>query len=233
LIDPELFRQMHQPQSAYDDSGRPDEDYYTCNGYALGWRAGTYRGHAFQKHTGKIEGYSTIQTYLPDDGLGMVILINLHTPANPIFYPLLYSFLDDELGYENPGWLQRFHGSDEMPPLSAYTDCFHDLTEGWLAEEVRGNDFAGNVNEWLGAYSDPGYGPMNLRKNEEGRLLLHYRDQELEVQHWGDNQYWMDGVKADTETYKVPVTLLKEDNRYLVSVWYEPLYEPVRFIKEM
>jgi hypothetical protein len=74
---------------------------------------------------------------------------------------------------------------------------------------------------------------MNLYRDEEGKLMLHYRDQKLPVLHWGAEQFWMDGVKADTGTFKVPVTLLKEDNRYLVSVWYEPLYEQVRFIKEM
>ncbi|MBR4862801.1 MAG: beta-lactamase family protein [Firmicutes bacterium] len=234
LISPELFRQMHQPQIAYADPGRPDEDAYYCDGYALGWRSGFYRNHPMQKHTGKIEGYSTIQTYFPDDGLGMVILINLHTPANPIFYPLIYSFADDELGFENPGWVERFHTEEgETAPVSAYTDCFHDLTEGQFEEELLGRDFDGNPEEWLGSYSDPGYGPMRLGKDEDGRLWLAYRDQELEVVHWGGNHFFMEGVKADTETFKVPVTLIKEDNRFLVSVWYEPLYEPVRFIKEM
>ena len=84
-----------------------------------------------------------------------------------------------------------------------------------------------------GAYHDPGYGRMVLERDCEGKLMLQFRDQCLEVHHWGENQFWMEGVKADTETFKVPVTLLKEDNRYLVSIWYEPVYEPVRFIREM
>ena len=231
LISPELFRQMHEPQIPYEDKGRPDEDCYDCDGYALGWRSGSYRGHPMQKHTGKIEGYSTIQTYFPDDGLGMVILINLHTPANPVFYPLIYSFADHELGLDDQGWLQRFHTEDgETAPLDAYTDCFHDLTEGQIKEEVRGTDFEGDISQWMGEYSDPGYGPMKLRSDGE-QLLLHYRDQELELTHLGGNHFAMDGVKADTETFKVPVTFIKEDNRYSVSIWYEPLYEPVRFIK--
>lgn len=234
LIDPDLFRQMHEPQIPYEDKGRPDEDCYHCSGYGLGWRTGDYCGHGFQKHTGKIEGYSTIQSYLPDDGLGMVILINLHTPANPIFYPLIYSFIDAELGLEPVDWVGRFHeGTEEIAPISAYIDCFFDLTEGQHKEEDRGKDFEGDVKEWLGEYSDPGYGPMKLETGEGGTLMLTYRDQKLEVHHWGLNQFWMDGVKADTGTFKVPVTLLKEENRHLVSVWYEPLYEPVCFAKEM
>ena len=233
LVDPDLFRQMHQPQLPYDDKGRPDTDCYQCTGYGLGWRTGIYRGHDMQKHTGKIEGYSTIQSYAPDDGLGMVILINLHTPANPIFYPLLYSFMDDELGLEPVDWISRFHtGTEERPPLGDYLDCFHDLTEGLHKEETRGRDFDGDLDEWLGTYGDPGYGPMILRRSEDGRLMLTYRDQELEVHHWGENQFWMDGVKSDTETFKVPVTLLKKDTCYQVRVWYEPMYEPVCFVKQ-
>ena len=89
------------------------------------------------------------------------------------------------------------------------------------------------MDDWCGTYHDPGYGRMILERDCEGKLMLRFRDQYLEVHHWGENQFWMEGVKADTETFKVPVTLLKEDNRYLVSIWYEPVYEPVRFIREM
>ena len=233
LISPDLFRQMHQPQIAYDDTGRPDGDCYCCTGYGLGWRTGTYCGRPFQKHTGKIEGYSSIQAYMPDDRIGIVILINLHTPANPIFYPLIYSFADGIFGEDDHGWLARFCDESEAPALHLFTDCFHDLTEGQHKEENRGKAFAGDVDDWCGAYHDPGYGRMVLERDCEGKLMLQFRDQCLEVHHWGENQFWMEGVKADTETFKVPVTLLKEDNRYLVSIWYEPVYEPVRFIREM
>lgn len=248
LIPTEIFQQIHQPQIAYLDPGRPDTDCYTCDGYGLGWRVGTYCGEKFHKHTGKIEGYSSIQTFMPEHGLGIAILMNLHCPANSVFYPIVYSIIDSLLGLADHQWLDRFGiGAQDVPSLSEYTDCFVDQTVGVLDPQLKGAAFAGegdsdaycSLDAWAGTYFNPGYGKLMLSRIEgatkacsDCQWKLQFRDQELILHHWGANQFWMDGVKADTETRKVPVVLITENNHRTVRVWYEPIYGPVGFVRE-
>lgn len=273
LIPTEFFKQIHQPQIAYLDPGRPDTDCYTCDGYGLGWRVGTYCGETFHKHTGKIEGYSSIQTFMPEHGLGIAILMNLHCPANSVFYPIVYSIIDSLLGLADHQWLDRFGiGAQDVPSLSEYTDCFVDQTIGVLDPQLQGTAFAAGedagaggegggtcegcggtdagcdetkfaagcgLDAWAGTYYNPGYGKLVLSRIEgetkscsEGQLKLQFRDQELVLHHWGANQFWLEGVKADTETRKVPVALITENNHHTVRVWYEPTYGPVGFVRE-
>ena len=65
----------------------------------------------------------------------------------------------------------------------------------------------------------------------EDSYIVRYRDQSLKLHHWGENQFWLEGVKADTETRKVPVRLLNENDVPAISIWYEQMYEPVIFRK--
>ena len=58
--------------------------------------------------------------------------------------------------------------------------------------------------ELTGVYEIRGYGRITVRQ-ESGRLLLHYRDQELPLAHFGGDCYVMEGVLADVLTMKVPV----------------------------
>ena len=64
--------------------------------------------------------------------------------------------------------------------------------------------------------------------------MLHYRDQNLILQHWGGNQYWMDNVLEDTALFKMPVTFQAgEDGKVAsVAVRYEPLIDDICFQKK-
>lgn len=237
VISEELFTQLHQPQIEYDDSGRPDEDCYACDGYALGWRTGKYRGIRLQKHGGKIEGYSTLQMYLPDEKVGFIIMMNLHTPSDPVFYPMVYSMIDDIFGLDPIDWDERFQQIGEYAASERYEGCKRDMTKDVLKEEAKGTPFRGDVLEWVGIYEDPGYGRMEIEKRnaesecESESLFLTYREQTLPLHHWGGECFWMEGVKEDVWTARVPVMITKEDNQYLVCIDYEPLAQPGRFIK--
>lgn len=234
ILSKEVFAQMHEAQIAYDDAGGLDEDYYTCNGYGFGWRVGTYRGIHIQKHSGKIDGYSTFQLYLPDSKTGFFIALNLHSPSNPIFYSVVYSMIDEMFGLESCEWFKRFRDGGDHAAPELFEDCKKDLVRPLMTESKRDVPFEENEIEWVGIYEEPGYGFMKIEEEEENgqkQLYLSYRDQKLRLYHFGEELFWMEGVKADIWTMKVPVTLKKEDGLYLVYVGYEPLTEPARFIK--
>ena len=236
IISEEMFRQIHQPQIAYDDSGRPDEDCYTCDGYGLGWRIGKYRGICLQKHGGKIDGYSTLQMYLPEEKIGFILMMNLHTPSDPVFYPIVYSMMDSIFGLDEIDWDERFRERKEYSVPNRYEGCRRDFAGSVLPKEKQGTAFSGDIHAWEGSYEDPGYGTMKIEIEKEGngteQLKLTYRDQILPLHHWGGEYFWMDGVKEDVLTMRIPVTFRQREGQCQVDAWYEPLTEPAEFIKK-
>ena len=167
LIPEGLFAELHRSQIDYPDSSGMGEGFFPCDSYGLGWASGRYRERKFQKHTGKIDGYSSIQAYLPDEKIGVAILMNLHSPAVPVFYTLLYTILDQALGLPDVGWARRFH-TEEPPAPDLYRDCEIDLTGE--AERTAGGSEAKAAGwaEYGGVYENPGYGRLTVRCGRPG-----------------------------------------------------------------
>lgn len=233
LISEKNFLQMHEKQIDYVDSAGLSDDCYPGRGYCMGWQCGQYRGHRFQKHSGKIEGYSTLQVYLPEEKIGVAILMNLHSPSTPVFYTVLYSILDRVLGYPDAHWEKRFRGQELYAPLERYTDCEEDLRDGFLEDSDKGREPAHPQEEYAGTYFDPGYGTVTVTQRE-GQLWLHYRDQTLPMHHWGKDSFWIEGVKEDILTMTVPVNGRDDEKGRIcgLEIRYEPRVRPVCFAKQ-
>lgn len=232
LISAKNFLQMHDKQIDYIDSAGLAEDCYPGTGYCMGWQCGEYRGHKFQKHSGKIEGYSSLQVYLPDDRVGVGILMNLHSPSTPIFYSILYTILDSVLGYPDAHWERRFRGQERRAPSESYGDCEKDLTKGFLYHKEEGEKLPHPLEAYAGVYFDPGYGQVTVTVQEEN-LWLYYRDQNLQLHHFGKSSFWMEGVKEDILTLKVPVNVKENKDGRIegLEIRYEPLVAPIFFRK--
>lgn len=80
LLTPQDFLAMHKPQILMD---YPHVKGGRSLGYGFGWRVMEYHGAMVQQHTGKIEGYSAFQFYIPSLSCGAVYLQNLHAPTIP------------------------------------------------------------------------------------------------------------------------------------------------------
>ncbi len=230
LIPKEIFDQIHSVQMPYPE-GLP-EDKFPCNAYGMGWRVGAYRGHPFHKHTGKIEGYSSFQGYLSDERVGVAIMLNLHNPAQGFQLATVYGLLDKVLGLPDAGWPLRFHGTEAHPEEAAYMDCFQDIAGKRLAGE-GGGPMPRPLADYTGDYENPGHGPIAVRE-ENGGLLLHYRDQTLPLLHWGGDTFIMENARADTQTLRLPVTFLENGVREVIKVKipYEPEVQDIIFIRE-
>ena len=68
----EQFRELTYTNIPTDDgSGRE-----LCCGYGLGWRTSAYRGRRLISHGGSIQGFNSHVAFCPDEGWGLVILMN-------------------------------------------------------------------------------------------------------------------------------------------------------------
>ncbi len=226
LIQPETFREMHSVQSQFEDSVG-NGDFYECINYSMGWRTGTYKGHEFHKHTGKIEGYSSIQAFLPNEGIGVVILTNFHSPTVPFMYSTLYTILDEVLGLEYENWIERFHG-DELPKEEDYYDC--DVNY-FKEEQILGTQPTLSLNQYTGTYYDKGYGTLRIveRNNE---LYMQYRDMDLPLKHYHYDVFKADDVLEDILIITLPVSFIVNNGKTeAVAVRFEPMVPDIAFEK--
>ena len=234
LLTEEVFKEIHTPQMDYVDECSVYGNYYWADKYCMGWRAGEYKGRKYQKHSGKIEGYSTFQIYLPDEQIGMFVTVNMHSPTMGLTMSLVYEVLDNLLGETNEAWNKVFRPGGERAPLTAYKDCDADYTEGRLTREAEGVPTQLKPKDITGEYLNPGYGKAVITSDESGNLRLAHRNQTLPLVHWGRNEFFMDGVKADVMTLRVPVLFkTNEDGKVSkVEIGYEPGAENIVFVRE-
>ena len=234
------FREIHSPQMYYKDF--IDDDKYPCHYYCMGWRSGEYRGHRFLKHSGKIEGFSSFQVYLPDEKIGVCMMANIHTPATEFEFSMTYTILDAALGEKPVGWARAwrrkgFEDADHAP-LACYLENREDVAAMKLCQEIKGLPATHPLKDFAGEYENPGHGPVSVRFDDDrvgdGRLLLHYRDQELPLRHYGADSFVMDGVLTDTLTLSVPVTFVTDDfgDVIKVKICYEKQTNDIVFIKK-
>lgn len=225
LIQTETFKEMHSVQSQFEDSIGMGEGFFECNDYSMGWKRGKYKDHAFYKHTGKIEGYSSIQAFLPKDEVGVVILTNFHSPTVPFMYGVLYTILDEVLGEESENWIKKFHG-EELPKEEEYLDC--DLN--YIKEEqVFGTHLSLLLNEYVGIYYDNGYGKVNIVL-EDNVLYMRYRDMNLPLKHYHYDVFYVDDILADTMTITAPVSfIIKNGKVEAIAVRFEPMVPDIVF----
>lgn len=221
IIQPETFKEMHSVQSQFEDS----VDFFKCMDYSMGWKRGEYRGFEFHKHTGKIEGYSSIQAFLPKEGIGVAILTNLHSPTVPFMYGSLYTILDELLGEECEDWPSKFHG-DELPKEQDYNDCSANY---FKEEQVLGTKPSLSINEYVGTYHDKGYGTLEiLEMNNE--LFMHYRDMEIPLKHYHYDTFQADNVLEDILLITLPVSFEVENEKVkAVAVRFEAMVPDILF----
>ena len=233
LLAREIFDEIHAPQMPYVDGGTVYGDYYWADAYCMGWRKGSYKGRPYQKHSGKIEGYSTFQMYLPDERIGLFISANMHSPTEPLFMTLTYTILDRILGEPQENWAARFRDNKQQAPLELYDDCKIDIAGQRLAESAKDRPLPWDIAGTAGLYVNPGYGNISIDKDEGDDLKLTYRDQTLPVRHWGENQFYMDGVKADVLEMRVPVIFNTgaDGNVDRVEIGYDRTVRNVLFVK--
>jgi len=227
FLKPKGFLDMHTPQILMD---YPHVLGGRSLGYGFGWRVMEYRGSVIQQHTGKIEGYSAFQFYIPVLSCGAVYLQNLHCPDNPLIFAIQGFLLDAFLGRGEEDWFAMYTdpGRSHAPE-----DMYHHLEFHCLPESRAKGPLSHPLSDYEGTYESGGYGTFRV-KIRDGKLFLDERAvRDRPMTHLYYDTFRVNEVKEDTDLYEIPLTFFADDAGEIAGfhLLMEPRVKSIRFTK--
>lgn len=229
LITPSVFEEMITKQIDFTDFIE-DPQLFPLDGYALGWQTGLYRGKHILRHTGKIEGYSAVHTFIPEEGIGVSLMLNFHSPTISFMFSIMYDILDRLLGVHSPLSTYRFH--DNQPPEpQIFNDCYEDLFKKRYPDAIPLHPQT-DMSQYVGIYKNPGYGCIEILI-KDCRLYLKSRGRKSPLlPYWGE-LFKVIGFKEDIITYDLPVSFIRDHHKTIraLSIPCEPLTADIIFQK--
>ena len=147
--------ELHKPQMVVGEAGQDPEISGTS--YAMGWFVESYRGRVRVHHGGAIDGFISMVTFLPAEGIGVVALANLGGTALPGI--VARQAIDRLLGLPPIDWSAR---------LLQRRDAGRKADKAGKAkgaEERRaGTRPARALDEYEGEYVHPAYGAVRVTR---------------------------------------------------------------------
>jgi CubicO group peptidase (beta-lactamase class C family) len=187
LIGYGTLKEMHAPQVVI--SGYPDSKETRVSAYGLGWCVQTYRGIYNVSHDGAVDGFTSIVSFLPQEGLGFVILCNKNLTPLPRILGM-HAF-DRLLELPLVDWLE-----EGIEGISKNREAFQ---ESKLTEDLnrkKGTVPSHPIEEFVGWYEDPGYGQINLVL-EDGELKAKFNGIVYHLGHWHYNTFSAERISEE------------------------------------
>jgi len=227
LMTQETWNTIHHGSIAAAEDKR--RDCLVFNSYGFGWWEGKFRGHAIYKHTGKINGYSSLEIFIPDLKLACFTTINIHCPESHLYYPASYIAFDRLMGIEeDPAEWRKAYRTEETDLLAL----------------LRGNDLdympekknpaaqaALPLENYAGEYFDNGYGPLKITV-ENGALVAYHRNYRNPLTHYDGEVFQALEFWEDVLNITMPFdfkTNIGETTPYEVVLPMEPTVKPIHF----
>ena len=176
IISEANIRQMTSPQMIIRSADVDPELGY--NHYGMGLFVTTYRGHKFVQHGGNLDGFSLLISFLPDDNIGNVILLNME--ASSLREVLAYNISDRMLGLDQVDWNKR-----ELDRYFAFKKSEDEAREKNYVPRRLNTQFSHAIDEYVGEYSNPAYGTVAIERTaKDPSLKITYHTMQSTAEHW-------------------------------------------------
>lgn len=201
--------------------------------YGMAWFIQYYRGRKFVFHTGEIEGFCTLEGFLPDGNIAIMLAMNIHKPLNiPLLITSCYTVFDRLTGDGPEDWPARLH-----PWRGKYRDMYYHWDVDLLKDAPPAR--AGTVpshplKAYAGKYSHPGYGTYGIRE-EDGGLILDFKDMPVRLLHRHYDVFTAPRLKEDTTVLTAPLSFRTDPLSGEISgfdLQIEPEVEPAFFTRK-
>src|SRR5262249_11246230 len=166
--------QMQTPQMTI--AGTPEYPELGETSYGMGFFISTYRGHKRIEHGGNLDGFSSIFTFLPSDGMGVVVLTNLD--GTPLPDVIAFNAIDRLLGLPEVPWSKRLL-DEEVGGKQAEQEAKNKGYEIQRKNTRPSHELA----EYYGDYEHPGYGVVSVSE-EPGGLLVRVNKLPMHMKHF-------------------------------------------------
>jgi hypothetical protein len=133
-------------------------------GYGLGWHRGTFRGRPYLSHGGGYVGAATHISFLPDEGIGVVVFCNSQGPANGLIDIVSIDVYDRLLGET---------GHTDLLPI--YKERAKEIRQKSLEPAATGanpvaaaNGLSREPAAYVGRFSHPDWGTVEFTLADRG-----------------------------------------------------------------
>ena len=170
------IRQMISPQMVMRSTDLDPEVGYP--NYGMGLFVTTYRGHKYVEHGGNLDGFSLLISFLPDDNVGSVILLNME--GSSLREVLAYNIADRLMGLDQVDWNKR-----ELDRYFAFKKSDEEARDKNYVPRRTGTQFSHPIDEYVGEYANPAYGTVEIaRAGNDRDLKITYHTMQSTAQHW-------------------------------------------------
>lgn len=179
LITPASMRELRRPHTIVplDTVAERINPTTHFRAYALGWNTEDYRGRRIFNHAGNLDGMSSVVGFMPEENIGVVVLVNMNQVA--LTAAIMRRVWDLHLGGTPSDWSGIF--------LKLRRDGIarSDSTERKLAaDRVGGTRPSLSLSSYAGTYTDSLYGQVAIRV-ERNKLVADAGPSWLgDVAHW-------------------------------------------------
>jgi hypothetical protein len=223
VIGPATLADLHMPYMVMGAvPTRPD---ISAPVYALGWMVDNYRGHRRIHHGGNIDGFSAMVSFLPNDGLGFVVLANKNGTGLPEL--LIRTAADRILGLEAEDWI-----GDAAKRQAEGEEIGKKAEEKKVTRRRPGTAPDHKLGEYAGDYIHPGYGDLKVAL-DGSKLRFTYNGITTPLEHWHYETF--NGGKADDPVFTDMKLTFRTDvngNVVAVSAPFEPSLDETHFTKK-
>lgn len=226
IISKALCDEMMSPQ-IYRDNGiiEPLKGVSNNRAYGLGFEMEIFRGHRMIYHTGHIDGFSAIQSFMPDDDFACSILTNLGDQNCPAI--MIYMIIEYYLG-GTEDWLEKISSF-----INNVTKQQLDEIDQVKRSKPDNAPCPVALKSAEGTYSHPGYGTMKI--NAEGdRLVMTFGSHTFSVVHYAYQHFFLEPTALTPNTYfKANLDIDLQGNVTAFEIDFEGLKESkIRFERQ-
>lgn len=229
ILSEEVVEEMHRGVVDMDIFPWKYDEICDYGLYGMAWKTIFYRGMPYIFHSGEIEGYCTMEIILPDQELGIMILLNKHKPTAPFLSTMAYTIIDTVLGMPQVDWAARMHEFDGTFGGTHY----HWDVNLMPGKPVQGTELSHDITEYTGDFESKAYGKMKVIE-EEGELFLLYKTWKLPMEHFHYDTFRIHELKEDTIFVTMPMTYHYDEITGRIDGYYlklEPAVESIWFQK--
>ena len=150
-------------------------------GYGMGWFSFDWMGRKVLEHGGNVPGQSAKILLLPDEDIGILVVVNQHLSLLP--HGIALYCLDLLLGSTPKDW------SDLMHRLSKMVNRLERAMERQMtAERNLDADHSYDLAAYTGRFQHPLYGHLDVEL-ESGRLKLRIGGMTALLEHWEEDTF--------------------------------------------